>query len=377
MAKRDYYEVLGLKKDASEDDMKKAYRKLAKKYHPDLNPGDKDAETSFKEINEAYQVLSNPETRAQYDQFGHDGPTGQGFGGFDFSGFGEGGFGDIFDMFFGGSGFGGSSRRTNRRRPARGSDLQYNLDISFEEAAFGTKKEIEVVRMEDCPECKGSGAKKPGDSKTCPTCNGSGEVQQAQNTAFGRFINVQTCSRCNGEGTIISNPCPKCHGRKKNRRVRKISVTIPAGIDNNQAITLRGEGQAGELGGPSGDLYVSISVRPHKLFVRKGYDLYCDVPITFGQAALGSELEVPTLGGKVKYSIPQGTQTGTVFRLRNQGIQRLRENTLGDLYVTVNIEVPRKLNDKQKELIQQFDQLIGDSDQKKSFFDKMKDVFGG
>ncbi|NLC44599.1 MAG: molecular chaperone DnaJ [Clostridiales bacterium] len=374
MAKRDYYEVLGLNKDASEADMKKAYRKLAKKYHPDLNPGDKDAEASFKEINEAYQVLSTPEARSQYDQFGHDGPTGQGFSGF--NGFGEGGFGDIFDMFFGGSGFGGGSRRS-RRGPTRGSDLQYNLDITFEEAAFGTKKEIEVVRMENCPDCKGTGAKKPGDSKTCSKCNGSGEIQQAQNTAFGRFVNVQACDKCNGEGTIISNPCTKCHGRKKIRRVRKISVNIPAGIDNNQAITLRGEGQTGELGGPSGDLYVSITVRPHKLFIRRGYDIYCDVPITFGQAALGSEIEVPSLGGKVKYNIPEGTQTGTVFRLRNQGIQHLRGNTLGDLYVTVNIEVPKKLNEKQKELIQQFDQLIGDAEQKKSFFDKMKDVFGG
>lgn len=375
LAKRDYYEVLGLNKGASEDEIKKAYRKMAKKYHPDLNPGDEKAEAVFKEVNEAYQVLSNPETRAQYDQFGHDGPTGQGFGGFDFSGFGDGGFGDIFDMFFGGGGFGGTSRRRSRG-PVRGSDVRYDLDISFEEAAFGTKKEIEVVRMENCTECKGTGAKKPDDVTTCPVCNGSGEVSHAQNTAFGRFVNVRTCDRCNGEGTIVSDPCPKCRGRKRVRRVRKISVTIPAGIDNGQAITLRGEGEIGERGGPAGDLYVYITVRPHKLFKRNGYDLHCDVPITFGQAALGAEVEVPTLEGKVKYSIPEGTQTGTVFRLRNQGIQHLRNNTRGDLYVKVNIEVPKRLSERQRELLREFDELTGETEQRKSFFEKMKDAFG-
>ena len=377
MAKRDYYEVLGLSKGATEEEIKKAYRKLAKKYHPDLNPGNKEAEAAFKEVNEAYQVLSNPETRAQYDQFGHEGPTGQGFGGFDFSGFGESGFGDIFDMFFGGNGFGGSTRRSSGRKgPSRGSDVRYDLDITFEEAAFGTKKEIEVVRMEVCPECNGTGARRPGDVMTCPVCNGTGEVSQAQNTAFGRFVNVRACDRCHGEGTIISNPCPKCHGRKQIRRVRKISVTIPAGIDNDQAITLRGEGEMGERGGPAGDLYVYITVKPHKLFKRKGYDLYCDIPITFGQAALGSEIEVPTLGGRLKYTVPEGTQTGTVFRLRNQGIQHLKGNIRGDLYVKVNIEVPKRLTEKQKELLQQFEELTGEMDQRKSFFNKMKDVFG-
>lgn len=375
MAKRDYYEVLGLSKGASDEEIKKAYRQKAKQYHPDLNPGNAEAEAAFKEVNEAYQVLSNPQTRAQYDQFGHEGPAGQGFGGFDFSGgFGDGGLGDIFDMFFGGSGFGGSTRR--RKGPSRGSDIRVDLDITFEEAAFGTKKEIEVSRLENCPECKGTGGKKPGDVKTCPVCHGTGEISQAQNTAFGRFVNVKACDNCNGEGTVISDPCPKCRGRKKVRRVRKISVTIPAGIDNDQAITLRGEGELGEKGGPSGDLYVYISVRPHKLFKRKGYDLYCDIPITFGQAALGADIEVPTLGGKVKYTVPEGTQTGTVFRLRNQGIQHLRNNSRGDLYVTVNIDVPKKLSEKQKELLKQFDELTGDTEQRKSFIDKMKEVFG-
>ncbi len=370
MAKRDYYEVLGLSKGASEEEIKKAYRQLAKKYHPDLNPGDKEAEARFKEINEAYQVLSNPETRAQYDQFGHAGPTGHGFEDFDFGS----GLDDIFDMFFGG--FGGTRSRRSRG-PVRGSDLRYDLTISFEEAAFGTKKEIEVVRMESCTECKGTGARKPGDVTTCPVCKGTGEIQQAQNTAFGRFVNVRTCDRCGGEGTVISEPCPKCHGRKKIRRLRKISVTIPAGIDNGQAITLRGEGEPGERGGSPGDLYVYITVRPHKLFQRKGYDLHCDIPITFAQAALGAEIEVPTLNGRVKYVIPEGTQTGTVFRMRNQGIQHLRSNTKGDLYVRVNIEVPKRLNEKQKEILRQFDEMTNDSnEQRKSFFEKMRDVFG-
>lgn len=371
MAKRDYYEVLGLDRSASDEDIKKAYRRLAKKYHPDLNPDNKEAEAKFKEVNEAYQVLSNAQARAQYDQFGHDGPTGQGFEGFDFGG----GFGDIFDMFFGG-GFGGS-RSSRRRGPVAGADLRYDLRISFEEAAFGTKKEIEVVRMETCPDCQGTGAKKKSDSKTCNVCNGTGEVQEAQNTAFGRFVNVRTCDRCNGEGTIISNPCGKCHGRKKIRRVRRLSVTIPAGIDNGQAITLRGEGEPGERGGPHGDLYVYISVKPHKIFKRNGYDLHCEMPITFGQATLGAELEIPSLNGRVKYTIPEGTQTGTVFRLRNQGISHLRGSGKGDLYVRVNVDVPKRLSEDQKAVLRQFEEMTRDrNDQRKSFFDKMKDVFG-
>lgn len=377
MAKRDYYEVLGVGRNATDDDLKKAYRKLAKQYHPDLNPGSAEAEAQFKEINEAYKVLSNAQARAQYDQFGHEGPTGQGFGGFDFGGFGDGGIGDIFDMFFGGSGFGGSGRR--RRGPARGADVRYDLDISFEEAAFGTKKEIEVVRMENCPDCDGTGAKRKADVRPCPACHGTGEVSHAQNTAFGRFVNVKACDRCHGEGTIVSDPCPTCHGRKKVRKIRRISVTIPPGIDNEQAITLRGEGEPGEKGGPSGDLYVYITVRPHKLFKRKNYDIHCDIPITFGQAALGAEIEVPTLEGRVKYNIPEGTQTGTVFRLRNQGVQHLRSNTRGDLYVKVYIDVPKRMNERQKEILRQFEEVTGDREhheERKSFFEKMKDVFG-
>lgn len=371
--KKDYYEILGVDRNATEEDIKRAYRNLAKKYHPDLNPGDPEAEAKFKEINEAYNVLINPETRAQYDRYGHEGPTGQGFGNFDF-----GGIDDIFDMFFGDIGFGTSSRR-RRNAPVRGADIRYDLDISFEEAAFGTKKEIEVARMETCPECKGTGAKTGTQPVTCPVCRGTGEISYSQTTAFGRFVNVRVCDRCHGEGTIIEDPCNRCNGRKKIRRIRKISINIPAGIDSGQVITLRGEGEAGERGGPPGDLYVYITVRPHKIFKREGYDVYCEVPITFGQAALGAEIEVPTLEGKMKYRIPEGTQPGTVFRLKNKGIPHLRGGARGDLYVKVNIEVPRRLTEKQKELIRQFEELSKehrDHDDKKSFFDKMKDAFG-
>lgn len=378
MAKRDYYEVLGVSRNATDSELKSAYRKLAKKYHPDVNKGDPEAEAKFKEINEAYQVLSNPETRAQYDQFGHQGPTGQGFGGFDFGGFGNGGFGDIFDMFFGDA-FGGRTGTRRRNAPVRGADLRYDLTITFQEAAFGTKKEIEVIRNEECHECSGKGTHKGTEPEVCPVCNGKGEVSYSHSTAFGRFVNVKVCDRCNGEGRVVTNPCSKCHGKGKIRRLRRLSVNIPPGIDSGQAITLRGEGDAGERGGPYGDLYVYITVKPHSLFKRKGYDIHCEIPITFGQAALGAELEVPTLDGRVKYQIPEGTQTGTVFRLRNRGIQHLRGNSRGDQYVKVIIEVPKRLNEKQKELLRQFEEMTNGKEhleQRKSFIDKMKDVFG-
>jgi len=379
LAKRDYYEVLGVDRNATDEDIKRAYRKLAKKYHPDLNPGDAEAEAKFKEINEAYKVLSDPQARAQYDRFGHEGLSGQGFDGFDFGGFADGGLGDIFDMFFG-SGFGRTGTGSRRRRsPVRGADLRYDLKISFKEAAFGTKKEIEVVRQEICEECDGSGAKKGTKPEVCPTCNGTGEVSYTQNTAFGRFINVRTCEQCHGEGEVITEFCPRCHGKGKIRRLRKISLNIPAGIDDGQAITLRGEGHTGERGGAPGDLYVYITVEPHSLFTRKGYDLYCDIPITFGQAAMGARIEIPTLENKMEYEIPEGTQPGTVFRIKNQGIQHLRGTQRGDLYVRVNIDVPKRLNEKQKELLRQFEEMTYGKeyrDQKKNFFGKMKDVFG-
>lgn len=371
MAKRDYYEVLGVSKNATEAELKSAYRKLAKKYHPDMNPGDAEAEAKFKEANEAYGVLSDAQSRQQYDTYGHDGPTGQGFSG-DF-----GGFGDIFDMFFGGGGggFGGTTRRNG---PTRGADLRYDLTITFEEAAFGAKKEIEINRNETCPTCNGTGAENPNDVQTCPKCHGTGQVRTVRNTPLGSFANVTTCDQCHGEGKIINNPCKTCHGRKKVRKSRKINLNIPAGIDNDQAITLRGEGEPGVRGGSNGDLYVYISVIKHKLFERRGYDLHCEIPITFSQAALGGDIQVPTLEGKHAITLPEGTQTGKVFRLKNKGVQRLRSTSRGDLYVKVIIEVPRKLNNKQKELLKQFAELTNGEKyhtQRKGFFEKMKDVF--
>lgn len=373
--KRDYYEVLGVDRNCTEEDLKRAYRQLAKKYHPDINK-EPDAEAKFKEISEAYGVLSNPETRAQYDRYGHAGPTGQGFGGFDFD-FSDFGLGDIFDMFFGG-GFGGSSAR-RRQGPVRGADLRYDLSISFEEAAFGAKKTIEILRREQCPECRGTGAKKGTSPRTCPQCGGSGRITQQRNTPFGRFTNVVTCDRCGGEGSIIEEVCERCGGRKTIRRNRRIDINIPAGIDNGQAITLRGEGEPGMRGGPSGDLYVHISVAPHALFKRKGYDLYCDVPITFTEAALGSTIQIPTLEGPTDFNIPDGTQTGHTFKLKNQGIQRLQSSGRGDLYITVRIEVPRKLNEKQRELLLEFEKITDgkkNHQQRWSFADSMKKLFG-
>lgn len=376
MAKRDYYEVLGVDRDATEDDLKRAYRQAAKKYHPDLNPNDSEAEEKFKEVNEAYEVLSDPQKRAAYDRFGHDGANGQGFGGFDFEGFGDGGLGDLFDAFFGGT-TGGTGRR--RRGPVRGADIRYDLNITFEEAAFGTEKEIQVVRLEDCSQCHGTGGKEGAEPVTCSECNGTGEISYTQTTAFGRFVNVRTCGTCGGEGTIVSDPCDRCRGRGKVRNRRKISVKIPEGINDGQAITLRGEGDIGERGGPPGDLYVYISVKPHKLFKREGYDIYCEVPITFTQAALGAEIDIPTLEGTEKFKVPEGTQTGKVFTLRNRGISHLRGSGRGNQYIAVKVIVPRRLNDKQKDLLRQFEEETSGKEyheERKTFFDKMKDAFG-
>ncbi|AUS95937.1 molecular chaperone DnaJ [Clostridium thermosuccinogenes] len=380
--KRDYYEVLGVDKNASDADIKKAYRKLAKKYHPDVNPGDKEAEAKFKEINEAYEVLSDSQKRAQYDQFGHAGmDPNNGFGGFGggFGGFGDfdfGSVGDIFETFFGGGGFGGRSR--SRTGPQKGADLKYSMEISFEEAAFGVEKEIKVNRMENCKTCGGTGSK-PGTSPvTCKHCNGTGQVQYKQSTPFGQFVNIKTCDVCHGEGKIIVNPCSACNGKGKVRNTVKVKIKVPAGIDNGQTISLRGEGEPGVRGGPAGDLFITIRVRPHPLFQRQGNDVICEIPITFVQAALGAELEVPTLDGNVKYTVPEGTQTGTVFRLRSKGIPYLRGSGRGDQYVKVHVEVPKKLNEKQKELLRQFAELSGDEnhEQRKGFFDKMKDALG-
>ena len=376
--KRDYYEVLGVAKDADEAAIKKAYRQLAKKYHPDVNPGDKDAEEKFKEVNEAYQTLSDPQKRASYDQFGPDGPQagfgGGGFGGF--SGFegagGFGGFEDIFSTIFGG-GMGGAQRNG----PIPGDDLRYDLTISFEEAAMGCEKEINLVRDEECPTCHGSGAKPGSKVDTCPNCHGSGQERVVSNTPFGRIQNVRTCSRCHGEGKIITEPCTKCHGRGKVRVSKRRTIKVPAGIDNGQVLTIRGQGGLGERGGPPGDLLVVITVRPHKLFKRREDNLYIDMPITFTQAALGAELDVPTLGKPVKYKFPEGTQPGQVFCLKGQGVNHLRGGGRGDLYVTAVVEIPKKLTNQQKELLRQFDGTATNAqyEKKKTFFDRVKDAF--
>lgn len=362
--KRDYYEVLGVDKSATDDEIKQAYRNLAKKYHPDLNKNDPDAEAKFKEVNEAYEVLSDPNKRSQYDAYGHSGP--QGFGG---GAGGFGGFEDIFETVFGNSGIFGSSRR--RTGPERGNDLRYDLEITFEEAAFGVKKEITIIREEDCDECHGTGAEPGSSVETCSVCKGTGQVRATQNTIFGSFASVQTCSNCKGSGKVIMKPCKRCSGNGHVRKSRKLSINIPAGIDDGQAISLRGEGEHGRRGGAPGDLYVYITVKPHKLFKRRGYDLYMDMSISFAQAALGSELEVPTLEGTIRYKIPEATQPGTIFRIRNQGIKKLNNNDKGDLFITINIEVPKKLTSKQKELLRQFDESISGTEP-----EKKKGIFG-
>lgn len=383
--KRDYYEVLGVSRNATEDEIKKAYRQLAKKYHPDMNQGNKEAEAKFKEVNEAYEVLSDKDKKAKYDQFGHAGVDPNGFGGAGggfgggFGGF-EGGFGDlgdIFDMFFGGSGF-GSSASKRKAGPEKGADLKYELEIDFEEAAFGVKKDIQITRNETCTDCHGSGAKAGSGIETCKACGGTGEIRYTQTTVFGRVVNVRPCEHCHGEGKIIKDPCPTCSGRGIVRKSRKIKLDIPAGVDTGSVMPLRGEGEPGAKGGPNGDLYIYLRVKPHKLFKREGTNLYCEIPISFVQAALGDEINVPTLDGDAKYVIPEGTQTGTTFKLKGKGIPSLRSNLRGDLYFTVKVSVPKKLTEQQKEILRSFAEASGEhtGGQGKSFFDKVKDAFG-
>ena len=375
--KRDYYEVLGVSKDADDAAIKKAYRQLAKKYHPDVNPGDKDAEEKFKEVNEAYQTLSDPQKRASYDQFGPDGPQAGGFGGGGFGGFsgfegggGFGGFEDIFSTFFGGGG-----GRANG--PVPGDDLRYDLTISFEEAAKGCEKEINLVRDEECPTCAGTGAKPGSKVEDCPVCHGTGQERVVSNTPFGRIQNVRTCSRCRGEGKIITEPCPKCHGRGKVRVSKRRSIKVPAGIDNGQVLTIRGQGGLGERGGQPGDLLIVINVKPHKLFKRRDDNLFIDLPLTFTQAALGAELDVPTLDKPIKHKFPEGTQPGQMFTIKGQGVQHLRGGGRGDLYITAVVEIPKKLTEKQKDLLRQFEGTASERqyEKKKSFFDRVKDAF--
>ncbi len=373
--KRDYYEVLGVDKNASAEDIKKAYRKLAKECHPDLHPNDKQAEERFKELNEANEVLSDPEKRARYDQFGMDGPNMGGFGGaggygggFDFSGFG--GMGDIFDQLFGG-GMGGA--RT-RNAPQQGNDLRYDLRISFEEAAFGCEKAFEFTRSEVCDTCHGSGAKPGTQPRTCPTCKGTGQVRMQG----GFMVTVRTCQTCGGTGKVVTDKCPACAGTGRQRKRRTASVKVPAGIDNGQTIVMNGQGEPGRNGGPNGDLYIQITVRPHKLFRREGTNLHLDLPISFTQAALGADIEVPTLGGgKTTFHIPEGTQNDAEFRIKGQGIQQLRGSYRGDLILHIRVEVPKRLSDKQKDLLRQFEQITTGKEYegRKSFLEKMKDIF--
>jgi molecular chaperone DnaJ len=382
VSKRDFYEVLGVPKTATEDELKKAYRKLARKYHPDLNPDNKEeAERKIKEVNEAYEVLSDSQKRTQYDQFGHDAFQGGqgGAGGFNpFGGAGAGGgFSDIFDMFFGQSGFGGGGGQRNG--PEKGADLRFDMEISFEQAAFGVETEVQIPRTEECTTCQGSGAAAGTHPETCPQCKGSGQTQVIQNTPFGRMVNVRACERCHGEGKIIHTPCRECKGQGRVRRNRKITVKIPAGVDTGSRLRVAHEGEAGLRGGPQGDLYVYIFVKQHKLFTREGNDVLCEVPVSFVQAALGDEIDVPTLDGKVKMRVPEGTQSGTVLRLKDKGIPYLRGNGRGDQNVRIKVVTPHKLSDKQKQLLQDFARASGENinPEEKGFFKKMKDVLGG
>ena len=377
--KRDYYEVLGLQKGASDNDIKMAFRKMAMKYHPDKNPGDKVAEELFKEINEAFAVLSDPEKKEKYDRFGHAGvDPNSGFGGGagGFGGFG--GFEDIFDMFGGAfGGFGGGSRGRRNNGPRKGSDLQKAVTITFEEAAFGTKKEIRLNKYVKCKTCGGSGAAPGTSKKSCPKCGGTGEIRTAQRTPLGTFQSVSPCPDCNGTGEINETPCPDCGGSGKTRDNVTISVNIPAGVDNDSVIPIKGQGEPGVNGGPDGDLYIVINVEPHKIFERRGQDLWLEIPITFDQAALGDDIIVPTLEGKVSYKVPSGTQPDTIFRLKGKGIKSVRGNRKGDLYVKVNLEVPTKLNSKQKKAISAMaEKVTGECYQKKSsFLDSLKEFF--
>ena len=375
--KRDYYEVLGISKTASDDEIKKAYRSLAKKYHPDVNPGDKSAEEKFKEVNEAYAILSDGDKRAAYDSYGHaafDGTGAQngagGFGGFD-GGFD---FGDIFGSFFGG-GFGGGSGAQRRNAPMRGDDIGVRITLTFEEAVFGVKREISYNRVQKCPDCSGSGAAKGTTAETCSACGGSGQRRVTQRIGGMAFQSTATCTACGGSGKIIKTPCSNCRGTGYVKVTKKLEVNIPAGIDDGGRVALRGQGNDGRNGGPAGDLIIIVSVKPSAIFERSGSDLYCDVPISVTDAVLGAEIDVPTLEGKEKFTIPEGTQPDTDFVLRGKGVPYLgNSNRRGDLIFTAKVEIPQKLTSKQKELLRQFAESCGDSNYSKrsGFFKKFK-----
>ena len=382
--KRDYYEVLGVNKTASEDEIKKAFRQKAKLYHPDLHPDDKEAEEKFKEVNEAYEVLSDPDKKSRYDQFGHAGVDpnfGAGGGGFG-GGFGGGmdfDLGDLFGSFFGGA-FGGG-RQANPNAPRRGSDTQARVTLSFEEAAKGCKRTVEFNRVELCPECHGSGAAAGTSPETCPDCHGRGQVNVQQRTPFGVVQTSRACSRCGGKGKIVKTPCRKCNGKGAISKKVSVEITVPAGIDDRQVLNIRNEGNSGLNGGPNGDLHVTVLVRPHPFFERDGYDVWCDVNVSFAQAVLGATLEVPTLDGKVRYELPAGTQPGTVMKLKGRGIQSLNGRGRGDQLLRIIVNVPKNVNARQKELLKEFDAefggkgpngSVGPDDDKKGFFGKKK-----
>ncbi|MHC1693780.1 MAG: molecular chaperone DnaJ [Eubacteriales bacterium] len=373
--KRDFYEVLGVPKGASEAEIKKAYRTLAKKHHPDVNQGNAEAEKKFKEINEAYGVLSDPDKKSRYDQYGHAGVDPSygaggaggaggfgGFGGFDFD------VSDIFSTFFGG---GGSSKKSGA---VHGDDIYHKLSVTFEEAAFGCKKEISYTKIDKCEDCSGTGAAKGSTSETCTACGGSGQVRSTQRTVLGSIQTTRTCEACKGTGKIIKNPCPTCKGNGLVRQSKKIEVTIPAGIDDGQKIALRGQGNAGMRGGQAGDLIINISIKEHELFQREGANVYCEIPITFVEAALGGTIKVPTIDGQVDHTLPEGTQTGTLFTLKNRGIQHLNSTSRGDHFFRVIVEVPTSLDKKQKDLLRSFAESTGNKNYAKrtSFLKKMK-----
>ncbi|MBQ6614158.1 MAG: molecular chaperone DnaJ [Clostridia bacterium] len=381
--KRDYYEVLGVEKSAGASEIKKAYYKLAKKYHPDVNPGDAEAEKKFKEINEAYAILSDDEKKAKYDQYGHAAFENGGAGGYGgFEGFD---FGDIFSSFFGGGsggfggfggGFGGGS--SNRRNaPMRGEDVYARITLTFEEAVHGCKKDVSFARVQKCSDCSGSGAKAGTTAETCKKCGGSGQMRVQQRTAFGVMQTMRTCDECRGSGKIIKDPCTNCRGTGYVKINKTVSVTIPAGIDHGQNISLSGMGNEGRNGGPAGDLIISVAVKPHEVFERDGYDIYCEVPINYWEAVLGDEIDIPTLEGKEKYTIPEGTQTGTTFTLRGRGVNRVNSTIRGNLYITVKVDVPKNMNSKQKELLKELAESYGDkvSSKREHFFKKFSDLF--
>ena len=374
--KRDYYEVLGVAKGASEDEIKKAYRQMAKKYHPDLNPGDKEAEARFKEVNEAYEVLSDSQKKARYDQYGHAGVD-PNFGAGGYQGYGFDGMdidlGDIFSSFFGG----GGARRSNPNAPRRGSDVSASVVISFEEAARGCKKQVDVRLVDTCSDCRGSGAAKGSAPKPCPACNGNGQERRQQRTPFGVIQTQSVCSRCRGKGKIIDKPCSTCSGTGQVRRPSSVGINIPAGIADGQVITIRGKGNAGTNGGPAGDLEIQVAVRPHPVFEREGYDVHCELPLTFAQMALGAEVQVPTLDGNVPYTVREGTQPGETFRLKGKGFPYINGRGRGDEVVRVTVEVPKNLTSEQKKLLHAFEESLGDKNYQKrrSFFDKLRDAF--